>query len=220
MPPEQVRYPGAAAGSAIGGTDLPGRIAPRQPWAAISRSAFKISIVRSSPVFLRLSSRISRAVSVGCRRIAGVEVGLAQPLGQRPRAHPQPARDRRDRSPFRVIFTSVIADQPDRLGLDIRVIPARHRAIFLPNEGGVHETRVVHPGCYVPAWAYAVAPGSWRLSGANTRPSSHRPECSLSGCSEPAGGHARVKPGRHGSMALVIRPAIGGVRTSARSPAG
>jgi hypothetical protein len=36
----------------------------------------------------------------------------------------------------------VLADQPDRLGLRARVIPARHRAILLPKEGGVHETRV------------------------------------------------------------------------------
>jgi DNA-binding NarL/FixJ family response regulator len=32
-------------------------------------------------------------------------------------------------------------DHLDRLGLRARVVPAWHRAIILPKEGGVHETR-------------------------------------------------------------------------------
>ena len=53
---------------------------------------------------------------------------------------------------------------------------------------------------------YPVAPGSWRLYG-RIRIQRWPGRCCLSGCSEPAGRHARVKPGRHGSMALVVRPA-------------
>jgi hypothetical protein len=35
-----------------------------------------------------------------------------------------------------------LADQPDRLRLGAGLVLARHRAIFLPTEGGAHETRV------------------------------------------------------------------------------
>ncbi len=40
----------------------------------------------------------------------------------------------------------MLTDQPYRLGLGARVVPAAwHRAIFLPTEGGAHETRVSPP---------------------------------------------------------------------------
>jgi Integrase core domain len=57
--------------------------------------------------------------------------------------HPQPARDRLDRRPLGRVVPRMLADQPDRLSSGARVIPAAwHRAIFLPTEGGAHETRV------------------------------------------------------------------------------
>ena len=77
----------------------------------------------------------------GCLSL--VDLGLADPLAQRLRAHPQPARDRRDRRPLRRVVPGVLADQPDRLGLRARLVPgAWHRVIILPAEGGAHETRV------------------------------------------------------------------------------
>jgi hypothetical protein len=64
---------------------------------------------------------------------------LPQPLTQRLRATPQPRADLPDRGPLGVIVARVIADRPDRLGLDILVVLGRYRTIFLPSEGGVHD---------------------------------------------------------------------------------
>src|SRR6185312_7584708 len=76
-------------------------------------------------------------------RLSLIDLGLPDPLAQRLRAHPQPARDRRDRRPLRGVVPGMLADQPDRLSLRARVVPATwHRAIILPTEGGAHETRV------------------------------------------------------------------------------
>src|SRR6185369_11727813 len=68
------------------------------------------------------------------RRLTGVDLGLAHPLAQRLRVHPQPARDRLHRRPLRVVVVAVLADQSYRPGLGVLVVPDRHRAILPTKE--------------------------------------------------------------------------------------
>jgi hypothetical protein len=49
---------------------------------------------------------------------------------------------RGDRRVLSRVVTGVLTDQPDRLRLRARVVAARRRAVILPNEEGVHETRI------------------------------------------------------------------------------
>src|SRR4026209_221591 len=79
------------------------------------------------------------------RRRPGIDLGLAYPLAQRLRVHPQPARDRLHRRPLRVVILTVLAHQPHRPGLGVLVVPDRHRAI-LPNKGSAQETGDGSPG--------------------------------------------------------------------------
>ena len=74
-------------------------------------------------------------------RLALVYLGLADPLAQRLRRHPQPPRHRGDRRILRRVITSVLAHQPDRLGLGLLVVLDRHERDILPNFGSMHETR-------------------------------------------------------------------------------
>jgi hypothetical protein len=74
-------------------------------------------------------------------RLALVYLGLADPLAQRLCRHPQPPCHRGDRRILRRIITSVLAHQPDRLGLGLLVVLDRHERDILPNFGSMHETR-------------------------------------------------------------------------------
>src|SRR5262249_1231005 len=74
-------------------------------------------------------------------RLALVYLGLADPLAQRLRRHPQPFGYRGDRCVLRRVITSVLAHQTDRLGLRLLVVLDRHERDILPNLGSMHETR-------------------------------------------------------------------------------
>jgi hypothetical protein len=103
-------------------------------------AALKISTVRSS----RRSSASSHGSHAPTRRHpSALPASIAAWRTQRRNVSsviPNRPAHRRDRSPLRVVVLNMLGNQPDRFGLALLVVLARHRC-HLPNERGVHQTR-------------------------------------------------------------------------------
>ena len=105
-------------------------------------AALRISTVSSSSRFLRLSSRFSRAMSVGTPVAdPGINLGLIDPPAQRLRRDTQALGDRSHAGRAGVVLLGIVGDQPHCPCLELVVVLLRHDANYLPSKEGVHQTR-------------------------------------------------------------------------------
>ena len=72
--------------------------------------------------------------------LAGLDLGLTQPLPHRLRIHPQPARDRLDRLILQPKSSRCSCTNRTALARGLLVVLLRHGS-HLPNQEGVHQTR-------------------------------------------------------------------------------